>query len=204
MTTADEGLSIYQSWTDEELLRAAGEEREEYRPEAVAAIEVELERRGVDASKREEMLENIVQEDERREHDLRGVRGWLALFALVVLFNSLPWVLTGVERLWGHPLAGLSFLPWMAVGAYGCYVFGALLLKRPTAPRHAARWLVATVGVPLLYVLLVYLSSGQALVAPVFRAPLLIWLWYLTESKRVAATYGEPSEELASVAEVFD
>jgi hypothetical protein len=204
METTGGDSSIYLSWSDEELLRAAGPEREEYRPEAIASIETELARRDLDAPRREQLLQSIDQEDERRLRDLTGVRGWLLFFALVVLVNSLPLVFGGVLRILLNPQVGISSLPWLAVGAYGCYAFVLLVRKRPSAPRHAARWILALFGVLVLHAGFVYLTSRQLVLMPLFGLPYVLWFEYLQRSKRVAATYGRPPQEIEAVSEVFD
>ena len=193
MTTS--ARARYEDWTDEDLVRAAGPERQDFRPEAIALIEAELTRRGIADEQWRRLERAVASEEADRRDELTGVRGWLLIFALMVLGNSLyvllEWALAGLE----DPLVGLFLLPSGLVGVYGLYAFHHLLRRRRSAPRHAARWLIAAFLVPLAYSVVVYGLSGELMLEPLYRAGILIWLVYLAQSKRVAATYGEPSSD---------
>jgi len=181
--------------------RTAGPDREEYRPEAITLIEEELARRNLDDVERDRLVQNIAQE--RREQELESVRGWLLFFALVVLGNSLPLVFDVAFYLGRNLLTGALALPAFSVGVYGCYVFVLLVRKRPTAPRHAARWVIAMSGLTLFSAGMVYLKRGEIILTPLYGLAQLAWLGYLGSSKRVLATYGRPSQEGEPVGEAF-
>lgn len=181
--------SIYQDWTNEDLLCAAGPERHEYRADAVRAIDAELARRGLDGADREQLERGMV-ERERRTRELTGVRGWLLVFALLVLGNSVSAVIGGTRGLLQNPLVGVFRLPELAAGVYGCYVFALLMLKRQTAPKHAAHWLFVAFGVTVFQAIYTYWLEREVLLMPLYGLGVLIWVEYLRRSRRVAATYG--------------
>ncbi|MBZ0113284.1 MAG: hypothetical protein K8J08_12540 [Thermoanaerobaculia bacterium] len=196
MKATNEMDSIYQGWTNEDLLCAAGPERHEYRPEAIQAIDAELARRGMVGADREELEQSRVVEEERRTQELTGVHGWLLLFALIVLGNSASTVIGGTRELLQNPLGGVLRLPEVAVGAYGCYVFALLMQKRRTAPKHAARWLFMAFGVTVFYAIYAYWLMREIILAPFYGVGILMWLEYLRKSRRVAATYGRQEQDV--------
>lgn len=186
----------FQGWANEDLLRASGPEREEYRPEAIIQIEAELARRGVRGAERDNLAYSMAVEEGRRRRELTGVRGWLLLFALIVLGNSLSRVLGGARQALQDPFSAVLALPGFAVGAYGCYVFGLLLTKRRSAPQHATRWLVVGFGVSVFYLILTRGFTGGVIFAGFAGLGCSIWVEYLRKSIRVAATYGPLAQDV--------
>lgn len=185
----------YGSWPNEDLIRATTVDRQDYLPEAMIVIEAELNRRNVSSDDRNHVEQQILSGRNLRFQKLTGVRGWLLVFALITIGNSVAAILGGVagaSQVLENPIVGIALLPLSAFGVYGCYVFVLLLRKKINAPKHASRWLIAGFVLALLYAGIVYLTTREFILTPFYGAATLIWLQYLDSSKRVAATYGKP------------
>lgn len=186
--------SQYQSWTDEELVRALTVERDDFLPEALVAVEGELVRRGFE-------LETLGRPDgpvqRRIELDaakLTGVRGWLLVFIVVLLGNSLFASLSGASLLsqaGASPVIMIVGISWMVLGLYGCYAFILLVSRKAQAPKHASWWLMAGFVLGSLTLGLVYLATRELIFLPIYFVGTAFWFYYLENSKRVAATYRE-------------
>jgi hypothetical protein len=162
-------------------------------------IEAELKRRNVGSEYRGRVEQQILSDRTLRTQKLTGVRGWLLVFALLVIGNSIAAILgglAGASQSLENPIVGIALLPLWAFGAYGCYVFVLLLRKEINAPKHASRWLIAGFVLTLLYAGVVYLTTREFILTPFYGVATLIWLQYLDSSKRVAATYGKPPENV--------
>lgn len=185
--------SIYESWSNEDLIQAATVDRQDYLPEAMIMIEAELKRRNVGSEDRDRVEQQILSDRNLRTHKLTGVRGWLLVFVLIVIGNSIAAILGGVggaSQVLENPIVAIALVPLWSFGAYGCYVFVLLLQKKKNAPKHASRWLIAGFALTFFYAGVVYLTTREFILTPLYGAATLIWLQYLDSSKRVAATYG--------------
>jgi hypothetical protein len=184
----------YELWTNEELIQAATVERQDYLPEAMIMIEAELVRRHVSSEDSVRIEQEILSGRNLLTQKLTGVDGWLLVFVLIVIGNSIAAILGAVAGVLYNPIVGVALLPLLVYGAYGLYVFVLLIQWKVNAPRHASRWLIAGFLLGLLYIAVAYLTSGKFILSPLYGAPFLIWLQYLNSSKRVAATYSKPPE----------
>ena len=201
--------SVYRSWSNYDLIKAATVNREDYLPEGLAMIEAELLRRNVVLEERSDIEQQVHSDRTLRLQNLGRVRGWLLVFAIAVLVQSVFSILLGIAM----REVPLYLTLFVIFGAYGCYAFGLLLFKKSNAPKHAARWLMAgfvLTLIPLLLILLRLLIRSRIAVLPYlpatgnagseFNLVLIIipalswymaWLWYLEKSERVAATYSQ-------------
>jgi hypothetical protein len=129
------------------------------------------------------------------EHDsLNRIRGWLVLFIAVVFVASLILIRDAVLALearvnWPATVGAALVL---LCGVYGCYSAVLLGRRAPRALGHAARWIVLFLALVIGNALLAWMLAG---IMPTFRTLLsiiapLMWIGYLTNSKRVAAVYG--------------
>jgi hypothetical protein len=187
--------STYESWSNEDLIRAATVDRQDYLPKAMIIIEAELKRRNVSSEERNQGEQQILSDRNLRTQKLAGVRGWLLVFALIVIGNSIAAISGGVaaaSQVLENPIASIALLPLWAFGVYGCYLFVILLRKKNNAPKHASRWLIAGFVLTLLYAAVVYMATREFSLTPLYGIATLVWLQYLDSSKRVAATYGKP------------
>lgn len=194
--STDELSRQYESWTTQELVRAVSLERDDYRPEAIALMEEELASRDAFIENRAQIEQEALIEKKKDDEELRGVRGWLLVFVIVVFVNSVPGLFSAVILLersegFGEVLFGLSAL---LLFAYGCFAFFLLVKKDERAPSHAAKWLIATACFSILSGALVYLDGGGPIWVQLWSvASAVIWMTYLEKSRRVAITYGGES-----------
>ncbi len=187
----NELTQLYKSWTTEDLVRAASFDRADYLPEALAAMEKELSSRDISID-RAPIEQDIRKERQETEERLRGVRGWLLLYVIIVFVISLIGVLQSLHMLGGYisSTTALLILPWLLLSLYGFLVFVLLVRKHKKAPSHAAKWLIASACYAILIGVLIFLRTGEMTPAPFFPAMgAIVLLAYLERSRRVALTY---------------
>lgn len=119
--------------------------------------------------------------------NLVGVSGWLALFILGIFISSAINIVTSL----------IDFVPLglidIALGAYGLYVGYMLSKKQPAAVKHAKFYLAAVVVVSTIMLIVIsqdpYALEGAMTDSARGLVYGIIWLLYLSASKRVKATY---------------
>jgi hypothetical protein len=183
----------YSKWDTAELIRAVELEADGYRPEALALMRRELDRRDVNVETR-----NIAREDEV-ENDRRhyvGVRGWLTFLAVVVALSSVMALTSAAQALRPslHPVLLYLVVFKGLMGLYGLVVVGLIVLRHRAAPRHATIvvalfWLNAVAGVTLF----TPVTGGRFLRFAFWSAWLVIW-WSYSHSKRIRMTFQPESD----------
>lgn len=195
-----EAEELYQSWSDAQLVRATAVERQDYQPAALDLMMRELSRRGVSHSERQNLEEDGARQVEVERKRLTGVRGVLLLFAINVMLSSLLSVLFGLEYCLDSEsglfvLCGALDLIW---AGYGFYVFYLLIRERPAAPQHAQRFLFLGFLLSVLVVLVALRVTHRLDLSPLGNIGTLVWMVYLSSSKRVANTYGQRQDKTES------
>jgi hypothetical protein len=181
----------YRTWSAEELHRAVATEASEYTPEALEAIRLELENRGL-APMAVQQGEEPFGEAGASDDAPKGIGGWLLVFIIVLAIRSLrdfSFCRVALDPRFDpfdRMIAGLS----TCLGGYGLVCCLLLLAKHRNAPRLAAVY-------PYCLALLSIVLSVSRLMA--HRSPTGpgislvgcgLWLTYLSRSRRVRATYG--------------
>ncbi len=149
-------------------------------------MKIKLTRRNIDSKKKNLTERKVPDTRKLGTQRLIGVRGWLLVFVVLVLGNSLISIAIGLAGLKEKP----ALILMLAIGVYGCYVFGLLVSKKGSAPKHAAGWLIAELVLTILYAVLLYLETRETTPVPAYAIGILVWLLYLKRSKRVKITYG--------------
>lgn len=139
------------------------------------------------------LKEKIIRRKQAQERHYRGIRGWLVVFILLVAGGSLVSLLSGIiewRTVQGVP-GFLLFVPRALIAIYGFDVLFLLLCGNPSAPSHAARWMIANLVATLVMAIVVYSLTRSIAGFIVFLSALGLapWIAYLNKSKRVAATY---------------
>ena len=179
--------SAYSTWTTDQLVRATTIAREDYLDDAVEGMLQELERRGVTPGERQALENEAARAKVGEIRAVTGVRGFLVFFLAVVALNTLTALASGIRLMAaGAPLAAVLAIPIIGVSVYGGFAFVLLITRRPDAPRHARNWLIATFLVNLMVALIIRTMIGYLLFQSMGA---LVWIAYLSQSKRVAATY---------------
>jgi len=190
----------YARWDTADLARAATAEASDFRPEALAAMRLELERRG-------QAVGPVPPAPAAAREEPKGVGGFL-LFLLVLLgWASITRLFTGIAYMFMMPdrLADLLIdAGWAFLGVYGFYCCRLLLRKDRRAPARTAAWFVADTVLTIAFVAHAHFASEPSM--PPFMSDISItgvvlifqivysgiWLAYLARSKRVKATFGAP------------
>lgn len=195
-------LERCRNMSTEDLVSATTVHREDYQPDALSAMDRELASRDVPIDGRQAVEQEILQKEEVVDQKLRGIRGWLIVFILVVAIGSLVGLLTGIAALMlsQNVLGLLLTLPSVVIALYGFVAVVLLLRKKPSAPSHAARWMIANFVYGLIVAVIVWALTRDTSGFTVLPSPIgvLLWLTYLENSKRVAATYGKTSKKTAN------
>jgi hypothetical protein len=171
------------SMTAEDLLPATRVHRMDHQDESSHRMDRQL----------SSLKEKIIKREQAEKQQYRGIRGWLIVFILMVAGGSLISLLSGIVEL--REVKGflgiLLFIPQALIAIYGFDVFVLLLCEKPSAPTHAARWMIANAAYNLIMAILVYALTRSTAGFIVFPSALglTLWLMYLAKSKRVAATY---------------
>ena len=178
---------IYSEMPDDELIAMLAVDKEEYEEIVYDLIWAEAKKRGIDKIK----VDKKVQE---RIEKYTGIKGWLLLFVIGVFVSSLLYI----------PLAILSISdydpPWSFIftitsicinGVYGLFTFYQLITKNKKAPFHAMMWII--LGLFLVFFEGMVLGFPSEKIKQLFFNFIysLIWLLYLSLSKRVTATYSD-------------
>ncbi len=179
----------YRTCPTEDLV-AATAEPDSYTPEALAAIEDELARRGCSASQRQELLEAAGKKSEGRSREISGVKGFLAWMVFVIAAGSVTILASvGIAARSGSSLASWSMLLSAGQGAFGLFVCVLLVTKSPRAPGYAAMWWLLIIAIGLANALY-FDPDGVATGETISNITgSVLWLTYLYSSKRVEATY---------------
>jgi hypothetical protein len=183
----------YRNWTTEELLRATTVDKEDYQPESIELMIKELDKRNIPHLEKEEIKTRVEKKIEKETKSISGIKGFLLLFLIVLIGNSIFALVTSVSpEVNFNIFASIFFaLPFLGIGIYGIFTFFLLIRKKTTAPKHAIMWLISTFIFNVIIEIVYYLASEEiefSLVASTISS--LIWLSYFSQSKRVAATYG--------------
>ena len=136
----------YQAWTDEQLIRAATQERSEYRPEAIIMMFDELRRRGLSPSRVDDLSASLPARPLKKIDGTKQTANALARSFRNKIVGTVAFVsgLAGVALAqWGterathsesyysqHPVAGL-------LGAFAAFGFSFLAVKASAA---VIRW----------------------------------------------------------------
>jgi hypothetical protein len=190
----------YASWSTEDIVRATTVEKEGYTSEAIELMLRELNRRNIS----QEEIRTFETEAAKKMQDeakrLSGVRGFLLLFLIVLIFNSIRFFLWGFSSLANslNPLNGLSLVLsaiYLIVACYGITVSFLLIRKSEHALTHTKWWIVFTAVVGFVNLMVAFFVKGRvessdignAMFAAIFA---VVWLTYISQSRRVANTYG--------------
>jgi cation transport ATPase len=183
----------YQSMTTEDLVAAATVHCTDYQAEALDLIEKELKSRNVSVDQKREIQQQVEQQELLRDEHLLGVRGWLIVFLIVVAINSIIGLFGGIDSLAKSQnfLGFLLVLPKSIIGCYGFFVLVLLIRRKPSAPEHASRWIIASFVYSLVvgFVVLAVSRSSEGFLFLPWAIATLPWLTYLEKSRRVAVTY---------------
>jgi len=205
MNKLTEQAERYQSMPTDDLLAATGVHRADYQPEALDLMEKELASRNISVDYKDQVVDKIKQQETVRDDQLRGIRGWLIVFLIVFALGSLRWLLEGIAALVEVQsfLQFLLVLPQPVVGGWGLFVLALLMAKKPSAPRHAIRWLITVLAYRLVYGLVTVMSIGgvsssEAGLLVLSFAGNALWLTYLSSSRRVAVTYSKDNDTQAA------
>ena len=177
----EQAAILYQRWSPAQLIRATTVERQQYLPEAIALMEIEISRRDLSAPAKNEVTEKVLKAVEIEKSRLHvWLCGTLRFFVILVFLNSLLSMLGGIYLITigtsDFVLLGVLNVIW---GVCGLLVFNLLIRRRPIAPRCAV-WLMIT-AIPLN--LLAGGFSGLCIIGDIG------WLLYLKRSTRVAKAY---------------
>jgi hypothetical protein len=201
--SVDQGhlASRYRRWETADLVRATTVEASNYRPEALAALRHELERRQPIPEALQDTLGSL-------EDRLRGVRGLLALMVFAIGLESVNLLLEVIRDFQRYSLvtAIITSLIKGGLGLFGLFTCRLLLHIDPHAPRVATVWFMLVMAVSVVS-LAARLLTGKAhpAAADVVRLDPLLWLLYLQMSKRVKITYGSSGwQEIAETAATFE
>jgi len=176
----------------EELVRATAFEKDKYKPEMIEFMSKELESRKLP----KEEIEKVLIKVEQKIREERSLGGWLLLFVIILTLNSIRAVLeifTG-----GHPVnIFISF----AIGVYGFVVLWHLVKKTKIAPSLAKIWiwLVFAANIFAWFFVLMYAPTQIVWIylgaTIILNMILVLWHFYFSRSKRVAATYNGDSQK---------
>lgn len=186
----------------EDLVSATTVHRDDYQPDALSAMDRELASRDVPVDRQQAVEQEILQKEEAVAQRYRGIRGWLIVFILMVAIGALIRLLTGIAGLMQsqNVLALVLTTPSVLIALYGFVAVVLLLRKKPSAPSHAARWMIANFVYALIVAVIVWALTHDTSGFMVLPSAIgvLLWLAYLENSKRVAATYGKTSKKSAN------
>jgi hypothetical protein len=188
---------LYKNWSDGELLRATTAEKQSYEPWALDLMARELSRRDISHSEKESAEKEVLEQVESEFKRLTGVHGFLLLFVVVLVVNSLFAALFGLAFVRAGDLVIMLFgVLWLIFAGYGFSVVYLLIRKQSTAPQHAERLLILGCLLSIVSALVVWMVTPGSNLAPAFYGVIgaLLWLGYLRSSRRVANTYGPPQD----------
>lgn len=181
----------YQTWPTAQLVRATTVEKQDYEPFALDLMAQEVRRRGISKSEMETVEDSVQKQAENDKMRLYGIKGFLLLFVIFVPAGSLILAFWGFD-LWrvGAGLFPVASVLALLLAGYGLYAFRLLIRKECAAPKHA-QWFLILIFLLNLFVLFSTWQLTQHLqLGPVgVGITPLLWLGYLSWSRRVAATY---------------
>jgi hypothetical protein len=198
MQTDPEALEhLYKQWPIEKLARALAFERDQYKPEALPAMQRALASHGLSQEELARVFAEVGAEYGAATERLSRIQGILLLFIVIVATNSLIYLFVALvlATAAASTILRVVAVPCLVLGLYGLYCSFLLVRRKSRAPQHAGRWLIWSVvaGTATVVARLVFsreFSLGAAL-PPVLS---LVWLAYLSDSRRVALVYGVPDE----------
>lgn len=182
----------YNNWSTEDLVRATTIEKDDYRQYALQLMKKELIRRNISTLEIEEIQSGIKVTLKEETKKIYGIKGFLLLFILIILGNSLFFIITGLSTFTNYTglISFLISLPIILIGIYGIFTFILLIRKKTNAPKHAEKWIILAFIFSLIISVFYYYYLRDIpfflLGSCIFA---LIWLTYLQNSKRVKTTY---------------
>jgi hypothetical protein len=190
---------IYRQWPIEKLARALTIERDQYNPEAIPAMRRALESHGLSQEQLGAVFAEVGAEHGATTERLSRIRGILLLFIVIVAINSLIDLFTSLTFAAAPPTAPnmlrLFAVPFVILGLYGLCCCFLLLRRKSRAPQHARRWLVWSFVVGTAVAVLNFVIAGEVSLGAAGPAVFaLVWLGYLSDSRRVALVYGSQEE----------
>jgi glucose dehydrogenase len=140
--------------------------------------------------------ETVLKQVEAERNRLTGVRGVLGFFLVGFVVGSAAYVLYGLLLLatgiWLYAACGVLFL---ILAGYGFYASSLLIHKRSSAPWHAGRVLILGSLLSVFMVAVNWAVRDRLDLSPLTGGVgTLMWLAYLSWSRRVAYTYGGPAK----------
>jgi len=196
---------------DDELIKIAFTNANEYQPVAIEVAREELSRRGIEVE--------VVATDPAgtrllpTEPEYKGARGWLLLFCFsLTVFSPLPTLVSfgagySESSKYFDQFPGLRVITvidmFLSLGvvAFSIYEGAGLWGIRPGAVQMAKRYLLCFLGYHAVAAILPFMAglpsaSTDAIIMPVAQDTLrgviyfAVWYSYLNNSKRVKATFG--------------
>lgn len=228
-TDPDKLEQLYKEWPIQKLARALAVECDQYEPKAILAMRRAMESHALSQEQLATLFDDIASEDRVATDRLSHIRGLLLLFIVLVGMMSVVYLLSAFELTFAfserrgevfmysideqHVQFGSAFsgVDWPDVivaaltlasfGLYGLYSCFLLLRRSNRATRHVRLWLTRSCGLFALVGVFHFIRSGEVYIVAAAPAVFtLMWLTYLSDSKRVALVYGsqEPTDPVAS------
>ncbi len=177
----------YTTWSDRDLLRALTVDVQEYAPREIAAIRRELGSRGLPDSEREALMPEIWAEFRSRGREVAGIGGFLLLLIVLLGMSAVGAIVRGGFAFSREPLfAAVS----IGFGAFSGYCWWLLARRHPSAPARTRILLAAVIVWDVLYSFPGFVAGRPFELRFAWSALVsLLWLLYLSRSRRVALTY---------------
>ncbi len=180
----------YKTWSNDDLIRAISLDKENYLPEALELMEVELSRRNIQVAEKDYISSNITLIDGIEAQKLNGITGFLLLFIIIFFFNIFISLISGISILYRTEFHGI--LLWYSffnilIAFYGIYCLVILIGKKEIAIKHTQYCLaIGAIAATIFYFILS--QDYKINILPILINSAL-WLTYLKYSKRVKYTY---------------
>ena len=175
---------IYKKWTDAQLVEATTTQADQYLPEALQAIRMELENRS-NSIKQHDILHAAA--DERRQNDSKRFTAGVLLFIGIIFINALLAIIWGVSQFHtpDRPNATehIYSLVW---GILGVWVGVALVRKCSSAPLQAKLLLWGAILIRLFSA-----ATNHTPETLIFLVGPVVLLLYVSRSMRVWSIYSK-------------
>ncbi len=177
----------YTNWSDRDLLRALTVDVQEYAPREIASMRDELASRGLPDSERQALMPEIWAEFRTRGRQVAGVGGFLLLLIVMLGMSAVGAIVRGGFAFSREPLFAAVSIGFGAFSGYCCWL---LARRHPSAPRQTRILFVTVIVWDVLYAFPGFMAGRPFGLRFVWSTLLsLLWLLYLSRSKRVALTY---------------